>query len=383
METKVVSLSRRYQVALKKYIEEGQRASPQSADRLGREALGMGLETLDLAKIHEQALGVLISPGRSSGITNGAIKRAQIFFAKAVTRIEKTHKAAVEAIGQLSQVNQTLRQRAKELAAKNRQLKKEVTERRAAERALKKSEQNYSLLLEQSRHMQEKLQHLSRQILCAQEEERRRISRELHDEITQVMTGISLHLATLKKESTTNIKDFKRKITHTQRLVEKSVNIVRQFAGQLRPPALDDLGLFPALHTYITDFAQQTGLSIHFMSFTRSRIEKLDNVNRTVLYRVAQESLANVAKHAHADRVTVSLQKRRGLVRMEIKDDGQSFLVQSEIPSRGKKGLGLLGMRERVEMVGGCFTVKSVPGQGTMIRADIPFANGSKRTDVS
>jgi signal transduction histidine kinase len=383
METKLAGLSRRYQAALKKHLDQENRASPQSADRLGRAALDMGLETLDLAKIHEQALGALISPKQSSGITNGAIKRAQTFFAKAVTRIEETHKAAVEANGQLSQANQTLRQRTKELAAKNRQLKKEITERRAAEKALKKSEQNHSLLLEQSRRMQEQLQHLSRQILCAQEEERRRISRELHDEITQVMTGINLHLATLKKESTTNIKDFKSKITHTQRLVEKSVNIVRQFAGQLRPPALDDLGLFPALHTFITDFAKQTGLSIHFMSFTRARIDQLDGSARTALYRVAQESLANVAKHANADRVTVSLQKRRGLVRMEIKDDGKSFLVQGGIPSKGKKGLGLLGMRERVEMVGGCFTVKSMPGQGTMIRADIPFAKGSKRKDVS
>lgn len=375
METKLASLSRRYQAALKKHLKQGPRASPPSADRLGREALDMGLETLDLAKIHEQALAALMSPGRSSAITNGTIKRAQTFFAKALVRIEKTHKAAVEANGQLSQVNAKLRQRTKELAARNRQLKKEIVERRAAVKALKKSEKNYSLLLEQSRHMQEQLQHLSRQILCAQEEERRRISRELHDEITQVMTGINLHLATLKKESTTNIKDFKRKIMHTQRLVEKSVNIVREFAGQLRPPALDDLGLFPALHTYITDFAKQTGLSIHFMSFTRARIDQLDSSARTALYRVAQESLANVAKHANADRVTVSLQKHRGLVRMEIKDDGQSFPVQGALSTRRKKGLGLLGMRERVEMVGGCFAVESIPGQGTMIRADIPFAN--------
>jgi len=383
METKLVGLSRRYQAALKKHLCQENRASPQSADRLGREALGMGLETLDLAKIHEQALGALISPGRSSGITNGAVKRAQNFFTKAVTRIEKTHKAAVEANGQLSQVNQTLCQRTKELAAKNRQLKKEIVQRRAAEKALKKSEQHYSRLLKQSQHMEEQLRRLSRQILSSQEEERRRISRDLHDEVSQVMTGINLHLATLKKETTTNTKDLKRNIARTQRLVENSVNIVHRFAGELRPPALDDLGLFPALHSHIKDFAKQTGLSIRFTSFTRGRIEKLDNVNRTVLYRVAQEALANVAKHAKANLVTVSIRKLRGVIRMEIKDDGKSFQMQGTLPARKKKGLGLLGMRERVEMIGGCFAVESSPGKGTTIRADIPLANGSKRTDVS
>jgi signal transduction histidine kinase len=376
VETELASLSRRYQAALGKHLDQEIRASPQSADRLGRAALDMGLDTLDLAKIHEQALDALVSSRRSSGITDGSLKRAQTFFARTLIRIEKTHGAAVEANSKLKQVNQSLRERTKELASKNRQLKKEIAERRTAEKTLKKSEGNYAVLLEQSRCMQEQLQHLSRQILCVQEEERRRISRELHDEITQVMTGINLHLASWKKESTRSVKDFRRKITHTQRLVEKSVNAVREFASQLRPPALDDLGLFPTLHAYIKDFAQQTGLAIHFMSFTRNRIDRLDNTKRIVLYRVAQESLANVAKHADADRVTVSLQKQRGLVRMEIKDDGQSFPVHDTLSSKRNKGLGLLSMRERVEMVGGCLTVESIPSRGTMIRADIPLANG-------
>jgi signal transduction histidine kinase len=128
----------------------------------------------------------------------------------------------------------------------------------------------------------------------------------------------------------------------------------------------------------VKDFAKQTGLSIHFTSFTRSRMEQLDSVKRTVLYRVAQEVLINVARHAQASLVNVSIQKLRGVIRMEVKDDGKSFQVQGVWPTGRNKGLGLLGMRERVEMVGGRFTVESSPGKGTTIRAEIPFANGAR-----
>jgi signal transduction histidine kinase len=305
------------------------------------------------------------------------IKQAQMFFVEALTRIEKTHRAALEANVHLSQLNQTLCRRNVELAAKNQQLKKEVSRRQAVEKALKESEQHYSLLLEQSRLMAEHLRRLSRQILSAQEEERRRISRELHDEVAQVLTGINLHLARLKKEATANTTDLQGRIARTQRLVEKSVNIVHQFAGQLRPPALDDLGLIPALHSYIRDFAKRTGLSIRFTSLTRDRVEQLASAKRTVLYRVAQEALINVAKHAQASEVKLSIQRLRGTIRMEIKDNGRSFQTQGVSPIGRNRGLGLLGMRERVEMVGGRFAVESSPGKGTTIRAEIPFANGT------
>jgi signal transduction histidine kinase len=377
METKLNGLSRRYQTALHKHLEQGVRASPPSADRFGRQALAVGLETLDLARIHEQALTAFASPSSSRRTRNGVVKRAQAFFIRAVAPIERTHRTAMDANVRLSERDQALRERIRELAAANRQLKKEILQRQAAEKALKKSEQHYSLLLEQSRHMQEQLRSLSRQVLSAQEDERKRISRELHDEVAQVLTAVNLHLSTLKKEATADTRGLKKMITRTQRLVEKSVNVVHRFAGQLRPPALDDLGLFPVLHSYITDFAKQTGLSLHFASFAQGRIEKLDSTKRTVLYRVAQESLTNVAKHAKASHVDVRIEKRRGVIRMEVKDNGKSFQMQDMLHGRRKGHLGLLGMRERVEMVGGRFTVESEPGRGTMIRAEIPFANGT------
>jgi PAS domain S-box-containing protein len=263
------------------------------------------------------------------------------------------------------------------LAAANRELTQEIKRRKAVEKSLKKSEQHSSRLLSRSLELQGQLRRLSHQVLQAQEEERKRVSRELHDEILQTLTGVSVHLATLKNKATVNPAGLKRKIAGTQRLVEKSMDIVHRFARELRPTLLDDLGLIPALHSHVRDVGKRAGLRIHFASFTLGRVEQLDNDKRTVLYRVAQEAITNVTRHAQASRIEVHLQKRRGAICMEIKDNGRSFRAERVLSTAKDKRLGLLSMRERVEMVGGRFTVESEPGKGTSIRAEIPFANGT------
>jgi signal transduction histidine kinase len=304
------------------------------------------------------------------------IKRAGIFFAEAITPMEETHRSALEANIHLRRLNQTLNQRTVELAASNRELKKEIARRQAVEGTLQQSEQHSSRLLDQSNRLQEQLRFLSRQILSAQEEERKRISRELHDVIAQTLTGINVRLATLKKEATVNTKGLNKKISRTQRLVEKSVDIVHRFARQLRPAVLDDLGLIPALHSFMKNFMKETGIRVSLTAF--AGVEELDIAKRTVLYRVAQEALNNVARHAQASRVEASLQRLPNALRMEIKDNGKSFEVERVLHTKRNKRLGLLGMRERVEMVGGSFAVESAPGQGTTIQAQIPFGNGTK-----
>jgi PAS domain S-box-containing protein len=264
------------------------------------------------------------------------------------------------------------------LAAANQELTQEIVRRKAVEKALKKSEQHSSRLLEKSLQLQGQLRHLSHQVLQVQEEERRQISRELHDEILQTLTGVNVHLATLKKVAAVNPKGLKRKITATQRLVEKSVDIVHRFARELRPMLLDDLGLIPALRSYIEDVVKRTGLRIHFTSFTLGWVEELNNDRRTVLYRVAQEAITNVARHAQASRIEVRIEKLRGAICMEVKDNGRSFRAERVLSAAKRKRLGLLCMRERVEMVGGRFTVESSPGKGTTVRAEIPSANGAR-----
>lgn len=258
------------------------------------------------------------------------------------------------------------------LAIANRELKKEVVQRRKAEIALKKSEAHYAQLFEESRHLQEQMRHLSRQLLLTQEEERRRISRELHDEIVQTLVGINVHLASLSVKARVDVKDLRRKISRTQRLVEKSVDIVHRFARELRPTVLDDLGLIPALQSFIKDFAKRTNIRIKFTAF--DGVELLSDTQRIVLYRVAQSALANVHKHANASEAKVSIRKLQASIRMEIHDNGKSFDMERVLFAKRHKRLGLLGSRERVEMVGGIFNVDSAPGKGTTISAEIPVS---------
>ena len=338
MARKLNGLAQRYVAALRKHLKQGPQPVPARgpAQNLGRRAMALGLETLDLARFHEQALITLMLPGYSSSIREAMVRRAGKFFAEAITPIEKTHRAAQEDNDQLVQLNQALNQRSVELIASNRQLQQEILQRKSVEVSLRKSEQHYSRLLEQSRHMQEQLRLLSRQLLSAQEEERKMISRELHDEIAQTLTGINIQLATLKVEAAVNVKGLQKKITRTQRMVEKSVDIVHRFARELRPTVLDDLGLIPALHSYMKGFTRRTGIHIHFTTFSSSRIEQLNNATRTVFYRVAQEALTNVARHAQASRRGSELREtsRRHLPenqgRRQILSGATSHALQTE-----------------------------------------------------
>ncbi|MGA2028814.1 MAG: sensor histidine kinase [Verrucomicrobiota bacterium] len=368
--------SRRYQAALLTYLKQRSSAHLKPARGMGQQALTVGLQTLDIAKLHEQILVTLVLPGRPSGKRTALIKQAGIFFTEAITPIEKIHRGAREAAIHLNQIVEMLSQRTVELAASNLDLENEIAQRKAMEAALKKSELHYSQLLAQSERLQEQLRQLSRQILLTQEEERKEISRELHDVIAQTLTGINVRLAALKKDAAVNTKGLDRNIARTQRLVEKSVNIVHKFARELRPAVLDDLGLIPALHSFVKNFSKRTGLHVHLKVF--AGVEQLDLNKRTALYRIAQESLNNVARHAKASRVELNIQKIHQVTRMEIKDDGKSFQVERVLRARGNKQLGLLGMRERVEMVGGTFCVESTPGHGTAVRVEIPFAHVRK-----
>ena len=269
-----------------------------------------------------------------------------------------------------------VQRRLEDLANTNQGLNREIVRRQTVEHTLKKSEKRQSLLVKQSRHLQGQLRHLSHQILKAQEEERLRISRDLHDEIAQTLVGINVQLAALTHEAAGGPKGLKEKIARAQHMVEESVEKVHQFARKLRPALLDDLGLIPALHAFMKSFTKRTGVRTSLTAI--AAVERLDTAKRTVLFRVAQEALTNVARHAQASRVEVINQKLPEGIGMRIKDDGKSFQVDRVLHGKGGKHLGLLGMRERLEMVGGSFDVESAPGKGTTIIAQIPSGKAAR-----
>jgi PAS domain S-box-containing protein len=229
----------------------------------------------------------------------------------------------------------------------------------------------------EQRLAQEAWRQLSKKILDAQEEERKRISRELHDETGQALTAISVMLAALKHEDgVAKSKTAERKLRETQKLLEKTMESIHHFARELRPALLDELGLVPALRSHVKSFAERTGLRVRLSA--NPIAEQLSGEQKTVLFRVAQESLTNVAKHAHASRVNLTVRKAGEHLLMEIADNGKSFQVNPKDVTKRKQRLGLLGMQERVRLVNGRFVIKPQPGKGTIVQVTIPFRNGTR-----
>ena len=375
--SKAEALAKRYATALRRYLTTGKEASLEPATRLGRAAVASGLETLELALIHERALVKQALPETTVKARNRIIKRAGKFFAEAVLPMEETHRAAREVNAHLSALNEGLSRYTRDMLAANRKLTQEVARRKAAEQTLRLNRKETSALLVDARRAHKHLQWLSRRILSAQEEERKRISRELHDVVAQMLNGINLRLAELKMDTAVSAEGLGKKIARTQRLVVESVDSLHQFARQLRPAMLDDLGLIPALETLLQRFASDTGLRVHLAA--GPEVEKLNGTKRTALYRVAQEALTNVARHAKADRLRLRIGCHGDGVQMSIKDNGVAFNVQQVMDSRKVRHLGLLGMKERVEMLGGAFEIQSAPGKGTDVRVAIPFNHTNRK----
>ena len=264
----------------------------------------------------------------------------------------------------------TLRKIAEKTSARNLKLEKEIVTRQKIEEELRAKRKEQSELLRQSRLQQKMLRDFSHRILNVQEDERKRISRELHDVIAQTLVGINVHLAVLNKGDADSPASFQRQIAKTQMLVKKAVGIVHDFALELRPTMLDDLGLIPALEMHMKQFMKDTGIRLSLKAF--EKVYQLTPMVRTMLYRIVQESLTNVARHSKASRAVVKIESLAGVIRVTVKDNGQGFQVTDNVRSKKKKRLGLVGMKERAEMLGGSFQVDSVPGGPTTVQVEIP-----------
>jgi signal transduction histidine kinase len=198
-----------------------------------------------------------------------------------------------------------------------------------------------------------------RRVVAAQELERRRLARELHDETGQALTSILLALKPLEDGPASEA------VAELHELVVTALQDVRRLAVELRPKVLDDFGLVPALERLTASFGEQTGLNVTFQSTVGE--ERLPGEMETALFRVVQESLTNVVKHSHASTVSIVLTRRGDSVAVVVEDDGAGF-----DPDASSDGIGLLGMRERLAILDGKLEVESTPGNGTTLVAEIP-----------
>jgi signal transduction histidine kinase len=224
-----------------------------------------------------------------------------------------------------------------------------------------------SWLFEEVRRSNRQLHALSQRIMQAQEQERLHLSRELHDESGQLLAGLMVQLGLLER-------DFDQPDIVNQRVSElkettnKVQDNLHKLAVNLRPASLDHLGLVTALEQYVKEFSKQYNIKVGFDAVGMHK-ERLPNDVETALFRIVQESLTNVILHAQATRVDVLISHRRGQVAATIEDDGVGFIPTSPT---FEDHLGLFGMRERVEMLGGKFTIESSPGKGTTVNVEVP-----------
>jgi signal transduction histidine kinase len=370
-------LTARYLAALRHHLDHRGKLGSGGARSLGRAALSGGMVQLDLAVMHKKAVSALALSHDFSNARNGDLKRAGGFLAASLIPLEAARRMSEKDRQQLLRHNATLQLHARSLATVNRQLRREVKRRQEAELDATQSKEEFQALLLSSQIMQAKLRQLTRQIISAQEEERKMISRELHDEVVQILIGINVQLSTLADSEAKGARTLKEKIARTQRLVKNSVNAVHRFARELRPAALDDLGLIPALHAYSKNLAAQKKISIQIV--VNGSVEALSGARRIVMFRVAQEALTNVARHACATEIQIRISRTPGVIRMEICDNGKSFSVEKTFLVKNPKRLGLVGMKERIEMVGGSLAIESAPDKGTTVRVELPSTDERPR----
>jgi len=233
----------------------------------------------------------------------------------------------------------------------------------------------FNAMTERLREKEQERRRLLKEVISAQEEERKRIARELHDEAGQALTSIMLGLKHLEEACAQEA--VQSTAADLRSLAAGTLDEIRDLALELRPAALDDLGLVAALERYTHDYARKHGIRVDFHARDLDG-KRLAPQEETALYRIAQEALTNVAKHAQAHNVSVLLDERNGATILIVEDDGKGFDAEAVLHSGPHAGrLGLLGMQERASLIGGRLTIESRPGAGTAGVVEVPeAANG-------
>jgi len=362
-----------YQRALREHLAGPCKATFRRAFELGQAALDGGAEIFDVISMHHEAFAHGVFPDGAAAVSAGSASALGSFLLEAL----RPFRAAGGGPGGAWERRLGRQaERDDDFALRTARLEEEIADHQRAEDAIRESKDHYFQLYQEARAMQANLRELSAQVLSAQEEERKRISRELHDEIGQALIAINVTISMLKSQVISD-PAFQRNVADAERLIALTMDRVHCFARELRPAMLDHLGLQSALRAHILDFTRQTGIRTELVS--HPDLSRLDGKREEVLFRVAQEALNNVYKHAAATSARIEFTSADGALNMEIGDNGCAFSVEEKFGGKCTGRLGLLGMQERVRHVNGSFAIESVSGNGTRVLIKIPLDARHKR----
>ena len=212
-------------------------------------------------------------------------------------------------------------------------------------------------------------------IISAQEGERKRIARELHDEAGQALSTVIMNLGMIEETPVLNTEAVRERVRQVRAITIQALGEIRKLILDLRPTLLDDLGLIPALHWYARNHSQRSGIETHLeVAGFDNHSNQLPFRVETTLFRIVQEALTNVAKHAEAKKITLCVTRKDDAVSVEIHDDGKGFPTNGSLKSMDMTHhLGLLGIQERVALLDGTFSVESQPAKGTSLFVQIPL----------
>lgn len=239
-------------------------------------------------------------------------------------------------------------------------------------RALERQSERQRLHAEEA---ERQMRTLSQQLVAAQEEERKKLTRELHDHVGQMLTALRMEIGRADRARSPSDTLLGQPIAEAKRLLDTILRSVRDLVMGLRPSMLDDFGLQPALEWHVRDFRRRFGIPAD-LSLT-GQLDALPDQYRTCVYRIVQEALTNCARHAHAKRVTISASVVRNTLELSVTDDGIGIAAGT------RRGMGLLGIEERVRELHGTFQIVSDPGDGTTLRVTLPVTTSIEEAELA